>query len=286
MDNEIKSKGYLYLRNIITREKIIEIQKYIENIDFNHSIKFNVVDITKKTFVDNDHVLFLGDFIDGHNNFVTGNIEKDRQVFQLWQLAKDDRLNERNIQLSENNKNIGYNVKKESIDYVKDFFTKNKTFFDNTIINYLLNIGILKNTYLTSIKLFYNLPNCCEQEIHIDDIEDDISYLTIPLNFHEKYGNTVVYDNRYVNKYKKIISKNLLNFGYINTYNEEKKNDFLKAESKEMLNVGDILVFGGHTFHKGEKNMSKYPRMFLHLRFKKKIKLSLNSNTINLLHNY
>tara|TARA_B110000003_G_scaffold240045_1_gene246441 strand:+ start:5815 stop:6672 length:858 start_codon:yes stop_codon:yes gene_type:complete len=285
MDNKIKSKGYLYLRNIINKEKIRKIQKYIHNTDFNRSIKFNVVDIIKKTFVD-EHDIFLGSFIDGHNNFVTGNVEKDRQVFQLWQLVKDDRLGERNIKLSENNSNIGYNVKKESIEFVKDFYKNNKTFFDNTIINDLLNMDFLKNTYITSIKLFYNLPNCCEQEIHMDDVEDDITYLTIPLNFHEKCGNTVVYNNKYVNKYKKIISKNLLNFGYINTYNEDKKKDFLKAESIKILNVGDILVFGGHTFHKGGKNRSNYPRMFLHLRFKKKKKLSLNLNTINLLHNY
>ena len=128
MDNE-KSKGYLYLRNIITKEKIIEIQKYIQNIDINRSIKFNVVDIIKKTFVD-EHDIFLGCFIDGHNNFVTGNVEKDRQVFQLWQLAKDDRLDERNIKLSENDSNIGYNVKRESVDFVKDFFKKN-----NKLIN-------------------------------------------------------------------------------------------------------------------------------------------------------
>ena len=271
MDNKIKSKGYLYLRNIINKEKIRKIQKYIHNTDFNRSIKFNVVDIIKKTFVD-EHDIFLGSFIDGHNNFVTGNVEKDRQVFQLWQLVKDDRLGERNIKLSENNSNIGYNVKKESIEFVKDFYKNNKTFFDNTIINDLLNMDFLKNTYITSIKLFYNLPNCCEQEIHMDDVEDDITYLTIPLNFHEKCGNTVVYNNKYVNKYKKIISKNLLNFGYINTYNEDKKKDFLKAESIKILNVGDILVFGGHTFHKGGKNRSNYPRMFLHLRFKKKEK--------------
>ena len=201
MDNKIKSKGYLYLRNIINKEKIRKIQKYIHNTDFNRSIKFNVVDIIKKTFVD-EHDIFLGSFIDGHNNFVTGNVEKDRQVFQLWQLVKDDRLGERNIKLSENNSNIGYNVKKESIEFVKDFYKNNKTFFDNTIINDLLNMDFLKNTYITSIKLFYNLPNCCEQEIHMDDVEDDITYLTIPLNFHEKCGNTVVYNNKYVKALK------------------------------------------------------------------------------------
>ena len=32
----------------------------------------------------------------------------------------------------------------------------------------------------------------------------------------------------------------------------KKKRIFKKAESKK-LNVGDILVFGGHTFHKGGK---------------------------------
>ena len=283
MENEIKSKGYLYLRNIIKKEKIFKIVQYVESIDFNHSIKFNVVDIIKKTFIDKEHDIFLGSFVDGHNNFVTGNDEKDRQVFQLWQLLKDDRLNERNIKLNENNNNIGYNVKKESIEYVKDFYKNNKTFFDNTIINDLLNMDFLKNTYITSIKLFYNLPNCCEQEIHIDDMEDDITYLTIPLNFNEKSGNTIVYNNKYVNKYKKIITKKLYNFGYINSYNEEKRKDFLKAESIENLNIGDILVFGGHTFHKGGKNMSTYPRMFLHLRFKKKYinfnkKLTLHNN--------
>ena len=105
MDNKIKSKGYLYLRNIINKEKIRKIQKYIHNTDFNRSIKFNVVDIIKKTFVD-EHDIFLGSFIDGHNNFVTGNVEKDRQVFQLWQLVKDDRLGERNIKLSESRNNL------------------------------------------------------------------------------------------------------------------------------------------------------------------------------------
>ncbi len=69
-----------------------------------------------------------------------------------------------------------------------------------------------------------------------------------------------------------------MNYGYINNFCEEKKQDFLKAENKESINVGDVLVFNGYTFHKGETNSSSYPRIFIHLRFKKKLILDFNTH--------
>ena len=281
----LNKNGFLHIKNILSEKIINNINEHIKKIDYNYTIyldsinlskykKTNKVEITNRSPIP----ISIGVYLDGHNPFIKS---YSRKVIQLWQFPYPK---EKDIS-SYRGSSMGYLIHKDGINHIQKYYQDNQRFFYNIFNNTILK-KYLKNLQVLSIKYFVNEPDCDEQEIHIDDdLHKDIIYLTIPLNYHEKFGATTIYNNNIVNKYKKNKSNNELhNMGNLNDFNTEQKNDFLKAEYKEPIQFGDILIFKGDTFHKGGKNLSNEARHFIHISFKKT--LQLNLNITNMLYNY
>lgn len=288
MNNILLNKnGFLHLTNVIDIEKIERMKEYIDNIDFNHMIYYDEYRLKENKWIKIESEMWwfkpIRCFLErgdknNENDFVE---KKNRRVLQIY---KSNFKSLKNIIIRyKNDKTLGYKVKDNCCEYLNNYYIINHSFFNklfkNTILDYYF-----KDYTLLEVKYFINKPDCIEQKIHIDEVEPSNICVTIPLNFNEGFGTTIIYNNEIVNKYKKNKNmKELINFDNKEKDIKEEK-DFLRAEYKEPIKVGDILIFKGDTFHKGSKNLSEETRYFLHLRYQKKLRLNLN--TMNLLYNY
>lgn len=279
--NILNQKGFIHLKDVLNVKKIKQIQKYINNINFKHMIFYDEyilknkkwqIDISNQGFKPITFFLKRGD--NNNNKFIN---KHNRTILQFYYLNNVKLKNK--IIKYKNEPKRGYKVRDNCSDYLDNYYIQNLSFFNNLFKNSILD-NYFKDYALLEIKYFINKPDCIEQEIHIDEVDPLNICVTIPLNFNEKFGTTIIYDNEIVNKYKKDKNrKQLINFGNKKkNINEEYLNDFFKAEYKENLNIGDILIFKGDTFHKGSKNLSQETRYFLHLRYQKKIKLNFDTN--------
>ena len=277
----LNKNGFLHIKNILSEKIINNIIEHIKKFDYNYTIYVYSINLSNFRKTNKAPIpISFGTYLNGYNHYVKS---YNRKVIQLWYRFPPERIKNKIIRYKDSS--LGYLIHKDGINHIQKYYQDNQRFFYNIFNNTILK-KYFKNLEILSIKYFINEPGCDEQEIHIDDdLHKEIIYLTIPLNYHEKFGTTSIYNNNIVNKYKKNKSNNELhNMGNLNDFNTEQKNDFLKAEYKEPIQFGDILIFKGDTFHKGSKNLSEETRYFLHLRYQKKLRLNLN--TMNLLYNY
>ena len=267
--NLLNKQGFIHMKNTLSINIIAEIYEYLNNINFNYIIYHDKINLIKKRKMNTIPVkMSLQTFLDGHNIHIK---QYNRKVYQLW-LPQFEKWKIMPIFYFDNDKNIGSLIQDKSMNYVIALCVNNQKVFNKLFTTTNLQ-NIFKNYNIMGIKYFINEPGCDEQEIHTDDIYGDTIFVTIPLNFHKNFGTTSVYNNQIVNKYKNIYinkKRNLNNIGNINDFNVEEKIDFLKAEYKESINIGDILIFKGDTFHKGGKNLSDETRHFIHITLKQK----------------
>ena len=277
----MESSGFLHFKDVFSRRSIELLYDYVINIDLQEeTLKYIHVSYDYNSGVmktptknaSNSQTFFenIKEHLNGYNFNVNSN---NRIVFQLYNKNQNPDISVSNQKLPDGTF-LAKLYSRESMNFVKNFFAKNKQFIENLVsLNKKLYPYLSIYPVHEYTKLFINRPNCLDQEVHCDqpdEIERNTMYLIIPLNdCDEDMGTTVFYDNRQVKKYFTKGDDSWYNKGLVKNLDNDQKKIFELAEYNVPFQVGDAIIFFGDTIHRGTRNQSKKSRLFLHMAFQK-----------------
>ena len=273
--SQLSKTGFIHIKNIFDNIDIKNICNSLQNVNFDDNIiDCDAINIDYEIINDKPVKKSLKYVLLGINHNINCN-EKD--IIQLYSTNIIVSITSI-IQHFENRdlpeeQQIGYLIYKKHYSFIENIIVKNSKLIEKLLNKFIIN-KIIDNVKIISIKYFKNKPNCSEQEIHCDEpipLNYDLnleSYICIiPLNKNINGGTTVLYDNKYVNKFKNVSDKNsLFNIAYVDDLDKDIKKFFLKGRYETIFDVRDIVIFKGDTFHHGTKNKSNFNREFLYVQ--------------------
>jgi ectoine hydroxylase-related dioxygenase (phytanoyl-CoA dioxygenase family) len=272
--------AFLHMKNTFSRRSIELLFDHVKKIHSqevlvyhkNVSYDENSGSITPLHNQSNSQSCFedIKDHLTGYNFNVNSN---NRTVFQLYNAIQNREL-ALNDQKLQDGTVLGRLYSRESMNVVKNFFAKNKQVIENLVcLNKKLYPFLTEYPIHQYTKLFANMPNCPDQELHCDFPDEtehrNTIYIIIPLNDCDKdMGTTVFYDNNYVGKYF-VKDESWYNKGKIENLDENVKEEFKLAEYNVPFKIGDAVIFFGDSIHRGTRNQSGKIRYFLHMAWRK-----------------
>lgn len=281
----LESRGFLHIKDGFSRRSVATLYDHFRKLDLQESIKFKYVSYDqnsgllknpkKSLKVGSDSESSFENLKDhlSSYNFNVNSVE--RTVIQLFNLRCNSDIAVSNQKLPDGTLLAKlYSI--ESMNFVKDFFSKNKQLVENVVfLNKKLHPYLSIYPVHKYTKLFFNMPNCADQEVHCDlPIETNhrnTIYIIIPLNdCDEHMGTTVFYDNRCAGKYF-TKDESWFNKGHIESLDDNMKHDLKSAEYDVPFQMGDAIVFFGDSIHRGTRNQSKKTRCFIHMAFSKNL---------------
>lgn len=274
-------QGFFHIKNAFSEKSVEILYKCLKIDDVEKSsvkyqwITYNHESDLIKPLRDNEtdqqswHFENMIDYLRGYNF----NVNSDqRTVFQLYNRNINPNCTVSDEKLPDGT-SLGRLYSNDSIDKVRELFSRNEQFVNNllsqnkTLYPYMSEYPIHEYT-----KLFINRPGCNDQEVHCDsplDNERDSMYIIIPLtDCDEDMGTTVFYEDRRIRKYINT-DESWYNKGLVEQLNNDMKNDFESSEYNVPFKAGDAVIFFGDTAHRGTRNRSDKPRLFLHVGLKK-----------------
>lgn len=276
----MESRGFLHIKDAFSRRSIELLFEYFRKIYLQgDEVEYKYVNydnhsglISPSTNASHSHTFLenIKEHLNGYNFNVNSN---NRTVFQLYNRHQNPNIAITNQKLDDGT-HLGKLYSRESMNFVKDFFTKNKKFVENLVsLNKKIFPFLSKYPVHEYTKLFVNRPGCADQEVHCDLPNEtehrNVIYIIIPLNdCNEDMGTTVFYDNKRVGKYF-VKDESWFNKGKLENFDQDMKKNFKLAEYNVPFQIGDAILFFGDSIHRGTRNKSDKSRFFLHTAWTK-----------------